>query len=45
MKNKIIKPFIDWWELGPLILTIWFTPIVLIIWLIAIIKNKFQGEK
>jgi hypothetical protein len=45
----MIRRFMDWFENAPTYKSIWFIPIVLILWLIAMIKNKFinkhKGEK
>jgi hypothetical protein len=41
----MIRRFMDWFEKAPIYQSIWFIPIVLILWLIAIVKNKSKGEK
>jgi hypothetical protein len=44
MKN-FVHAFLDWWKDAPAWQSIWFVPLVLVLWLIAIIKNSITGEK
>jgi len=41
---RTVERFVDWMEHGPAILTIWFTPILLITWLAAMVINKSKGN-
>lgn len=43
-KNKV-QQFMDWWEKLPLWYSIVFFPIVMMLYIVAIIINKFRGEK
>jgi|CXWL01.1.fsa_nt_gi hypothetical protein len=46
MKNKnLVHRFLDWWKDAPLYKSIWFIPLVAILYVIAIIKNFVTGEK
>lgn len=40
-----MKKFLDWFEAQPLYKTFWLIPFVMVLWLIATIKNYVTGEK
>lgn len=37
----MIRRFVNWMETGPTLLTFWFIPLLIVIWLYARVKNHF----
>jgi hypothetical protein len=37
--------FLDWWKEAPIYKSIWFMPLVMMLYVIAVIKNFVTGEK
>jgi len=44
-KRNIVHRFLDWWKDAPLYKSVWFVPVVIFLYVIAIIKNIVIGEK
>ena len=40
--HELLHKFLNWWQSAPWLLTIWFTPLVIVLWLAAIVKNFFS---
>jgi hypothetical protein len=43
--RTILARFLRWWQEAPLYQSIWFVPLVMVIYIIAVIKNLITGDK
>jgi hypothetical protein len=43
--RMIFYKFLDWWQNAPLYKSIWFFPLVMVVYLAAVLKNLITGEK
>lgn len=43
--RTLLRRFLDWWKDAPLYKSIWFVPLVMILYIIALIKNLITGDK
>jgi len=37
--RRLLRRFLDWWKDAPLYKSIWFLPLVMTLYLIAVVKN------
>ncbi len=43
--RRLLYRFLDWWKEAPLYQSIWFIPFVMVIFVIAVLKNLIIGDK
>lgn len=43
--RTILHRFLDWWAAAPLYKSIWFIPLVAVLYVAALIKNFVTGDK
>lgn len=42
--KDLVRMFLEWWKDAPAWKAVWFIPLVVVLYIAALMKNKIQGD-
>lgn len=43
--RRLLHRFLNWWAQAPFYIALWFIPLVMMVFVIAVVKNFLTGDK